>query len=190
DPVHALQRIPLFHGLDYEHLRGLAEACRLQQAKRNQLLFHKGDAANGFYFILSGQIKLFHLTEDGHERVLEILNAGMSFGEAVMFIGQPFPANAQCLAASELLFIGREAVLELLGSDPQVALKMLASLSRRLHGLVQDMEVLTLYSSSQRVIGYLLSLCTSTTGPCMIKLPAAKAVIASRLNLTPETFSR
>jgi CRP-like cAMP-binding protein len=71
---------------------------------------------------------------------------------------------------------------------------MLAGLSMRLHSLVEDVETYSLRSSAQRVVGYLLQHCPQQEGPCEgsfeISLPTSKQVIASRLNLTPETLSR
>ena len=110
-----------------------------------------------------------------------------------MFLGRPYPVFAEALDQSTLLAIGQDAVFDLLASDPSFARKMLAGLSLRLHSLMQDVESYSLRSSTQRVIGYLLQLCPNDhpgEGRMEIALPTSKQTIASRLNLTPETFSR
>ncbi len=161
--------------------------------KRGTIVFNKGDPSNGFYFVIEGQIKLAFLTEDGNEKVLELIPSGVSFAEAVMFLRRPFPVYAQATRETHLVFIPRDVVVREIEADHHFALSMLSGLSIRLHRIVQDVEDFTLHSSSQRVIGYLLR---DEVGACpergafTLELPASKALIASRLNLTPETFSR
>ena len=189
----ALAKIPLFGEVSEDHLVKIASESREMSVKRGTILFNKGDPSNGFYFVIDGQIKLAFLTEDGNEKVLEIISSGMSFAEAVMFLHRPTPVYAQATRESHLVFIPRDAVVREIESDHSFALAMLSGISMRLHRIVQDVEDFTLHSSSQRVIGYLLR---DEMGECpdcgsfTIELPASKALIASRLNLTPETFSR
>ena len=110
-----------------------------------------------------------------------------------MFLDKPYPLSAHVLADSLLLHISKTVVYEEIARDPAFCRKMLAGLSMRLHGLVQDVESYSLHSSAQRVIGYLLQ--NETADPVAgkaihVHLAASKNVIASRLNITPETFSR
>jgi len=112
-----------------------------------------------------------------------------------MFIDQPYPVFAQSIADSLVLHIGKECVFSLLETDASFARHMLAGLSIRNHALVQDVETYSLHSSTQRVIGYLLQHCPHAgharcEGSVSFTLPISKQLIASRLNLTPETFSR
>lgn len=188
-----LAKIPLFGDVSGEHLEKIASDSREMTVKRGTILFNKGDPSNGFYFVISGQVKLAFLTEDGHEKVLEIIRSGMSFAEAVMFLRRPTPVYAQATRESHLIFIPRDAVVREVEIDSNFALAMLSGISMRLHRIVQDVEDFTLHSSSQRVIGYLLRDEKENCPDCgalTIELPASKALIASRLNLTPETFSR
>jgi CRP-like cAMP-binding protein len=92
-----------------------------------------------------------------------------------------------------LLHVAKHAVLEELARDPQFARRMISGLARRLHGLVRDVEAYTLRSGQERVIGYLLADVADSTGngkPVEVHLTPGKSVIASRLNMTPEHFSR
>jgi CRP-like cAMP-binding protein len=117
----------------------------------------------------------------------------MSFGEAVMFLGEPYPVYAQVLADCLLVYVPKQLVFEELERNPQFARRMLGGLSRRLHGLVSDVEAYTLRSGAQRVIGYLLRdvrVNTALDNAGEVTLPIGKGVIASRLNLTPQHFSR
>jgi CRP/FNR family transcriptional regulator, dissimilatory nitrate respiration regulator len=143
--------------------------------------------------VVSGQVKLAFSSSEGHEKVVDILGPKQTFGEAVMFLDRAYPVFAQALTDALVLHISQKAVFDLLEKDVSFARNLLAGLSIRLHGLVQDVESLSLRSSTQRLIGYLLQLCGDNAegaGTLQCELPTSKQTIASRLNLTPETFSR
>jgi CRP-like cAMP-binding protein len=188
-----LSRLPLFQELAAEQIAAIAAATRERRLSRGEMLFQKGDPCRGFFVIIMGQIKLAFPSSMGNEKVIEILGPRQSFGEAVMFMDRPFPVFAEALADSVLLQIGAQGVFDLLSQDAMFAKRMLAGLSQRLHSLVQDVESLSQRSSTQRVIGYLIQHCPlegECTGTLEIELPTSKQLIASRLNLTPETLSR
>ncbi len=188
-----LSKIPLFSALESAQLDHIARHTHRHHVAKQSILFQKGDPAEGFYFLLSGQIKLALISADGNEKVVEFINPGMSFGEAVMLIGQPYPAYAQTLADSEYLYISRDVVLDSIDESSDFSRRLLAGLCHRLHRMVRDVEDLSLHSATQRVIGYLLReelLGDTGANSASITLPAQKALVASRLNLTPETFSR
>lgn len=198
-PAHTLDipallaRLPLFQEISPQHITHLATHTREKRLTKGEMLFQKGDPPRGFYLIVFGQIKLAFPSSSGNEKVVDILGPKQSFGEAVMFMDRPYPVFAEALADSLLLHISKEAVFELLEKDPTFARHMLAGLALRAHTLMQDVESYSLRSSAQRVIGYLLQHCPqegNCTGKVEITLPTSKQVIASRLNLTPETFSR
>ena len=185
-----LGHVPLFKGLSREELSRLAAGTTQVHAERGTVLFQRGDPCLGFHVIGYGQVKLAIPAADGNEKVIEILGPGRTFGEAVMFLGNPYFVAATALADSMLLHVGRDALLAELDREPQVARRMLAALAMRLHLLVKDVESMTLHSATQRVIGYLARLEEESAEPGRVTLPAQKALIASRLSLTPEYFSR
>ncbi len=193
DIPQILLRLPLFHELSPEQLAHIAAGTREKRLSKGEMLFHKGDAPHGFYLIVFGQIKLAFPSTQGNEKVVEIIGPRQSFGEAVMFMDRPYPVFAESLDDTLLLNIPKSAVFELLERDASFARRMLAGLSLRLHSLVQDVESYSQRSSSQRVIGYLLEHAAQvggSEGETAVALPTSKQVIASRLNLTPETLSR
>ena len=188
-----LSRLPMFQEVDADQLAHLATGTREKRLGRGEMLFQKGDMPRGFYVVVAGQVKLAFPSAQGNEKVVEILGPRQSFGEAVMFMHRPYPVFAEALLDTTLLHIGQAAVFDLLASDVSFARKLLGGLSIRLHSLVQDVESYSLRSSAQRVIGYLLQHCPEEgecKGKVEISLPTSKQVIASRLNLTPETLSR
>lgn len=190
-----IEHLPLFQALTGEQkaqLRGGVRTCRL---KKGKVLFLKGDPVTGFHVVVFGQIKLTVQSPDGEEKVIEIIDAKQSFGEAVMFLGRPYPVTAEALADCLLLHVASDQIDALLAEDNTFARRMLAGLSMRLHSLVQDVEAYSLGSSMQRVIGYLLLQCQEADDggdqtSVEVVLPASKQVMASRLNLVPETLSR
>ena len=187
-----LTLLPLFVELTPEQIDQVVAGTREKRVGKGEMLFHKGDTPRGFFVVVSGQVKLAFPSSQGNDKVVEILGPRQSFGEAVMFMDRAYPVFAETLADTLLLHIAKKTVFELLERDSSFARRMLAGLSLRLHSLLQDVESYSLSSSTQRVIGYLLQHCDvqPSTGAVAIALPTSKQVIASRLNLTPETLSR
>jgi CRP-like cAMP-binding protein len=192
-----LRRLPLFAGLTPEQIGVLGAGSHLTVLDKGAILFHQGDPVRGFFFVLRGQMQLTVSTAGGAEKVVEIIAAGESFGEAVVFDGLRYPVTATALVGTELLAVSSAAVLDLLDRDPAFARRMLANMAVRLRRLVRDVESYSLRSGVQRVVGFLLHEAGSSAGaggeaapePVVI-LPTRKHVLASRLNLAPETFSR
>jgi CRP-like cAMP-binding protein len=193
DVAAILRRLPLFLEVGPDQIRQLVDTTREKRLQKGEMLFHKGDLPKGFYVVVFGQIKLAFSSAQGNEKVVNILGPQQTFGEAVMFMDRPYPVFAQALADTLLLHVSRSAVFELLERDVSFARHMLAGLSMKLHSLIHDVESYSLRSSAQRLIGYLLQQCGDVEraeGSIECDLPTSKQVIASRLNLTPETFSR
>lgn len=186
---------PMFSSMRPDELQRLAQGCTLQRLERGKLVFRTGEPCNAFHMVVLGQVKLFALSPTGVEKVIELCGPGHSFAEAVMFMGVPYVVSAQTLTETLLLSIDKTAVLREIETDSRFALRMLAGISRRLHGLIKDVQGYTLHSGVQRVIGYLLGdhMNASEDAPAQaitVSLPVSKSTIASRLSLTPEYFSR
>jgi CRP-like cAMP-binding protein len=188
-----LANLPLFKELQTEELDRIASGTREVHIGRGETLFRRGDPCEGFHAVVYGQIKLAFNSPGGAEKVVEIMGPGQCFGEAVMFMEKPYPVYTQALADSMLLHIAKATVFAEIEREPRFARRMIAGLSRRLHDRVTDLESHTLRSGTQRVIGYLLRdepQSAAPGKPIEVSLPTSKIVIASRLNLTPEHFSR
>jgi len=191
DAQAALANLPLCAQLTASQLTSVARGTRVQRAVRGEMLFAKGDVPTGFYVLVLGQVKLALSSQQGVEKVLQLVGPGHSFGEAAMFLERPYPVYAQCLSDAVLLHVAQNAVFAAIDANPDFARRMLGGLSWRLHELVSDVEAYSMRSAAQRLVGYLLNLCaTQTQGEAQVSLPTSKHVVASRLNLTPETLSR
>jgi CRP-like cAMP-binding protein len=189
-----LSVLPLFTDLSPPELERLALGCQLRRLTRGETVFRVGEPCEEFHVTVTGQIKLFAISPTGQEKVIELVGPGNSFAEALMFTGKPYIINAQALTDTLLLTVKKDAVVGEIERDARFAMRMLAGISRRLHGLVHDVEAYALHSGLQRVIGYLLR--DQIAEDCVsgevvtVLLPVSKATIASRLSLTPEYFSR
>ena len=188
--VEMLSHAPIFRGLSREELARIAAGTTQLHVDRGQAIFQRGDPCTGFHLVVFGQVKLAIGSAAGAEKVIEILGPGRTFGEAVMFTDQPYLVGATALADTLLLHVARDTLFGEIEREPQLARRMLAGLSMRLHMLVKDVEAMTLHSATQRVIGYLARLGDEGDGDGRVTLPAQKSLVASRLNLTPEYFSR
>jgi CRP-like cAMP-binding protein len=189
-----LANLPLFSEMTAEELDRIAQGTLPVYAAKGENVCRTGDPCTGFHVVVYGQVKIGFTSPQGIEKVVEIIRPGQSFGEALMFLEKPYIVFAQALADAMLLHVAKHTVFEELARDPGFARRMLSGLSRRLHGLVRDVEAYTLRSGSERVIGYLLRDVpddeASAGAPVEVNLAPGKSVIASRLNMTPEHFSR
>ena len=192
DIAALIGRLPLFSSMSPDEVARITRGTREIRVNKGDILFHKGDPNQGFHLLLSGQVKLAFTSAQGNEKVVEIVGPGQTFGEAIMFMDTPYIVFAQALSDSQLLHISKAALYEELENDPRLARKMLASMAMRLHQLMHDMEGYSLHSGKERITDYLLRELPEHTvsGPATVSLTTTKGIIASRLNLTQEHFSR
>lgn len=184
-----LSKVPLFDGLPVEVLGPIVRGTSRVHAERGEEVVQRGAPCVGFHIIVYGQVKLVYRTSSGEERVIRLMGAGESFGEALMFMEHTHIVSAVAVCDTLLLYVRREALFERLDRDPQLARKLLASMGRQLYMLMGDLSAYTMRTGLQRVIGYLLRVTDVAEGE-PFRVEASKGVIASRLNLTPEHFSR
>lgn len=189
-----LRRTPLFANLSPGDLARLGRIVSVRRFAKREAVFRDGERADGFFLVASGSVKVFKLSEEGKEQVLHILEAGQSFAEAVLFEGGAYPANAEALADSELLFLPKQAFVALLEENPKMSLRMLGSLAKWLRRMTDLVENLALRDVESRLVLYLTE-GMRQRGIALVDgaefdLPVGKNVLASRLGTVPETFSR
>ena len=189
-PEVFLAGVPLFKVLDTATLARLATATTRRALRRGETLFRKGDPATGMYVVVYGEIKLMTATPARGPRLSGIVGPGQSFGEPVMFLERPTLVEAQAASDALVLHLPKAAVFEEIERNPKFARRMIAGLSQRVESLVRELDLQALGSGRERFVAYLLRHCRDRTKPLVVTLPAAKAQIASQLNLTPEHFSR
>lgn len=184
----ALKRCHLFAGTSEQDRETLLSIARSREANRGDLLFQEGQKADGFYVVVSGKIKVFKLAPDGRERILHIIQPGNTFADAAIFDDGNYPAFAMSLDSSSLLFFPKIQFLDLLHQHPQLAINMIAGLSRFLRTFALQIEDLTFRDVPSRLARFLLAHRNSNNS--QVVLPVSKAQLASNLGTTSETLSR
>lgn len=185
-----LQQAPIFQGLSEQELMPIFQVAKQQSYKVNQQLFAEGEPADAFFLVMKGSVRLYRLTPDGKEKVIEIIRQGETFAEAVALLNRPYPVYASAIEKLELIAIPSKTLRHIVEQNSQLALKMLAGLHMRVHKFINDIHALSLSTAQQKVAGYLLAFVESDNAAQVIQLPSKKAIVASRLGLQPETFSR
>jgi len=179
--------MPLFRSVARPQLAELARHARVQHVRRGATICRRGETLNCFFGVAYGLVKLALRANGGDEKVLRLVGPGETFGEALVFRERPNPLQAVALADTMLVVFPAQAVNALLDHDAGFARSLLSNLAERMHSLVAEVEASTLLSARQRVAAYLESLATEGS---RARLPATKTVIAARLGVTKETFSR
>jgi CRP/FNR family transcriptional regulator len=188
--VDIISAIPLFDGLPSDQLEALGEIVLGKDFKKGEIIFSEGDEANGFYVVVEGTVKIFKLSVEGKEHILHIFESGEPFGEVPVFAGEHFPAHAEAIAESRLLFFPRDAFINLIKQIPSLALNMLATLSTRLRQFTVKIEHLSLKEVPGRLAAYLLYLSDELGEQDSVDLSISKQQLASLLGTIPETLSR
>ena len=186
----ALKECALFEKLPDAQLKEIAAISFEKSFGRAETIFFEGDEGNGFYLVSSGKVKIYKMSPAGKEHILHIFGPGEPFGEVPVFHGQPFPASAESLVKSRMIFFPRKKFIELVNSNPSIALNMLAVLSMRLRRFTQQIENLSLKEVPARLAGYLLYLQEEQGGKETVELEISKGQLASLLGTIPETLSR
>lgn len=179
---------PLFSDVSPDDLEQLTSIVHHRKVQRGELLFSEGDTAKGFYVVAEGRVKVYKLSADGKERILHIVQPGATFAEAAIFGDGIYPAYAEPLVASRLLFFPKREFLNLLHNQTQMAINMISGLSRYLRQFATQVEQLTFQDVPARLAKYLLALSGAETGKVM--LPISKGQLASNLGTVSETLSR
>jgi CRP-like cAMP-binding protein len=178
-----LAQLPLFRGTPRSQLAALARVAAARHVAAGGVVLRRGERVPGLMVVQQGLVKI-SLKGDS-ERVLRLVGAADTFGEAPLVLNEPLQFDVTAIADTALLIVPAEPLLAMFDRDPRFARRLLAAVCRRLESLVADFEAATVHDAGERLAAYLDSLGKDTA--C---LPAPKAVIASRLGMTKETLSR
>ena len=183
-----IKKCHLFYGVSEADLQLLLSILRVRKLQKGEFLFAEGAEADGFYIVSSGKVKVYKLSPDGRERILHVVQPGNSFAEAAIFDDGRYPAFATTLDTSTLLFFPKREFLSLLHHHSQLAINMIAGLSRFLRQFTVQIEDLTFRDVPARLARYLLGLGSPLA--TAVSLPVSKTQLASNLGTTSETLSR
>ena len=188
--ITVIKSVPIFSGLADDEIDAVLRIAVERRYGRGEIIFSDGDAADGFYVVADGKVKIFKMSFDGKEQILHIFGPGEPFGEVPVFSGKSFPAGAQAIAASRLIFFPRKDVIALITEKPSLALNMLAVLSMRLRQFTVQIENLSLKEVPERLAAYLIYLAREQDAADSVLLDISKGHLASLLGTIPETLSR
>jgi CRP-like cAMP-binding protein len=163
---------------------------RPRTCARNEIIFQQGDPADCFFLVLDGWVKLYRQMQSGDEVVVALCTSGDTFAEAVMFLGARYPVAAEAVSPARLLHVNGVVLREAIMQNPQISFGMLAASSIHLRRLIEQIEQLKAQSAPKRIATFLLSLTSAKSGAARIALPYEKGLIANRLGMKPESFSR
>lgn len=190
--VLTLRSCQLFTGLPLQDLENIAAVTVVKALEKGAYLFHEGDPAQGFYIVQRGAVNVHRVSAVGKEQIIHIFRTGESFAEVALATEKGYPADARALESSQVLLVQKAGILALLRRQPELALRMLGSMSSHLRVLVGQLEDLTLKDVETRLANWLLKRCPNPTGDqaARIELTMTKRVLAAELGTVGETFSR
>lgn len=183
-----LAGFPLFSGLESEHLAVLAAIAVPKRIKKKSILFREGEDAKGFFLLLNGKVKLVKVSPSGKEQILHFVNPGQSFAEAALYMNESYPATAEAIEESSLLYIPRDAFAKALSDNGNLAMNLVAHLARYLQLLTRKVEELSLMDAAARIAQHAMTEMDPVTG--LFRLSAGKGQVAASLGMAVETFSR
>ena len=187
-----LRRNPLLSALDDAQLERLLQTARIVQLNEGQHLFERQQEARHFFMLRSGTVRLYLSAPDGSEKVLHLVSPYETFAEAIMFMDDKrYPVNASALSASELIAFSNTTFQEILRESIDTCFRLMADLSTWLKKQINEIDALTLQNATLRFTNYLIRMAPpGMSSNVEIRLAAPKHVIASRLSIQPESFSR
>lgn len=190
--INALRSCQLFVGMALPELKAIAGFTLSNLVAKGSYLFHEGDPSRGFYIVETGAINVHRVNAVGREQVIHVFRAGDSFAEGTLATDKGYPADARAVESSQVLLVQKSGILALLRSQPELALRMLGSMSAHLRILVGQLEDLTLKDVETRLANWLTRRCPNPPGdrPAKIELSTTKRVLAAELGTVSETFSR
>jgi CRP-like cAMP-binding protein len=158
------------------------------EVEKGKVLFRKGEVAEGAYVVVFGLVKLSVFSMEGTDKVLELIRPGQSFGEAMIFLDEPYPFCAEALEHA-CCCASRRTRAAPVDQSPRIARQMMNSLSHHLMGFIRNVERCSVQNATQRVVEYLLQ-ASDQQRSNEVKLDLKKSLLASFLNLAPATLSR
>lgn len=189
---NALRSSQIFAGIPILELDPIANITTVRSIAKGSYLFHEGDPSHGFYIVQTGAINVHRVNAAGKEQVIHVFRAGESFAEGTLATDKGYPADARAVESSQVLLVQKAGFLALLKRQPELALRMLGSMSAHLRILVGQLEDLTLKDVETRLSNWLIKRCPDANGdkPVRIELSMTKRVLAAELGTVSETLSR
>jgi len=194
DTIEVLQGMPLFAGLSNRELQTIAQITKQRRYDRYQVIIKAGDRGTALFLLTSGAVRVTVGGSLGKELILGVLYPHDFFGEMALLDGLPRSATVTALEESEVLVISQKDFLECIRKVPQVAAKMIVTLSLRLRQTDQKVGNLAFMKAPRRVARTLLDLAQGqgqrVPGGIALNLPFTRQELAELAGVTRETLTR
>ncbi|MCB9383519.1 MAG: Crp/Fnr family transcriptional regulator [Bryobacterales bacterium] len=187
--IETLRRVRIFSALSDQEIEEVAAHARPRSYAPGQVIFLEGDACEGMFLISDGKVRVFKTSPSGREMLLTMEQAPASVAEIPVFDGGPYPASAAAVTAATVYLIPRQDFAALCRRNPEVGLKVLAVVGKRLRTLVSSLHQITFGSVRQRLAQSLLDL-AEQGGSSPVELPETREQLATRLGTVREVLSR
>ena len=186
-----LKTNPFFRNFTADSIETIASKAHIINFPKNHIVFLNEDPASCFYVTLNGWIKLFRETVDGAQSIVDIVTKNQIFGETAIFQNDVHNFSAEVIEDTKVILLPLALLKSEIEKNTKVAMDMMSSLARYRKQQDQEIENRTLKNASQRIGCFLLRLIDQNkTGDIIVNLPYDKTLVASRLGMQPETFSR
>jgi CRP/FNR family transcriptional regulator len=197
DIESAMSNHPFFGGLSAEKQSHLIDQGQVKTVPSGTILFQHGEAYQGVYLVLAGAVHIYRLSPEGRMLVLHVMRSGESFAEVPLFeqkANDTYPATAETLEDSALLFFSAETFLSFIDHNPRSALHMLGQMAGRLRKAVRQLDAVSLHDVQERLARRLVEQVPTVPdepeAPPTVELDIPKSVLAAELGTVPETLSR
>ena len=190
--AHTLRGCQLFTGLPSEDLDSISSFVIPKELAKGAYLFREGSASEGFYIVQRGAVNVHRVSATGKEQVISVFRTGQSFAEAALTSVDGYPADARAIEDSTVLLVPKTDVLAILRNRPELALRMLGSMSQHLRVIVGLLDDLTLKDVETRLANWLIKRCPRPlpNQAVAIELDGTKRVLAAEIGTVSETLSR
>lgn len=190
--AHSLAACPLLKGLPDEVVKEIVHFTVMKEVAKNAYLFHQGDVSEGFYVVQKGVICVHRVNEAGKEQVIHNFRQGESFAEGSLATMLGYPADARAIEFSQVLLVKKDAFVAMIAKQPELAMRMLASMAMHLRDLVGQIDDLMLKNVETRLIMWLLKRCPDDNSeePVTFELSISKRALAAEIGTVSETLSR
>jgi CRP/FNR family transcriptional regulator len=156
--VELLRSVPLFAGLEEGELERFSQVAVPRSFPAGTRVFHEGDSSDACYIVREGSFRVTREHSDGRAITLATLGPGEIFGELAMLDGDTRSASAESITDGTLLALPANDVRSLLGRNPEIALKLVAGLVRRLRAANMRLSRQSFQTVPSRVAGILAQL--------------------------------
>jgi len=194
DVIAELKRCLIFSGLPDDDLMRIAQGATLKEFPKKSIIFSEGDEATGFYILVSGMVKIYKISPDSREQILHIINPRETFAEAAIFIGKSYPAFAETILDSKVIYFEKKRFLKVLENNPKVSLNLIISLSMLLKKMVDLVDNVSLKTVDVRLAEFLIEegikKGKKNNGEILLNLEITKTELAKKIGTVNETLSR